>query len=618
MDNPFLQRLHAGPMLADGGMASMLYTEGIDFRRCFEETNLTHPELVQNIHRRYIAAGAEIIEANTFGANRFKLQAYGLEGKVRDINYAGAKIARDAREVTGEAVFVAGSLGPTGLMLKPGVSVAQEEIAAAYQEQIEGLLEGGVDLLTFETFTDVDELALAIRIAHRVCQLPIIAQATFNEDLHTLAGQSVETVVQTLEDAAVDVIGTNCTIGPQGVLDVVSRMLSRTRLPVSAVPNAGFPRHLEGRFFYLSTPQYCADYARQYLDMGARVIGGCCGTTPDHIRAMKEVMETLRPVPSTRSGARVTAVLERAEQEESGQETDDAPTGLARKLRAGKFVMSVELDPPRGANPAKVLAGAAMLKEQGVDCINIGDSPMARVRMSALAMAVLIERKVGLETIIHFTTRDRNLMAIQSELIGAHALGIRNVIALTGDPPRVGDYPSATAVWDVDSIGLISILKRLNAGQDFAGNSIGRATNFFVACAVTPTAPDLSKEKERFRRKLAAGADIVMTQPLYTVEDLDRFLEEFGPIPVPVLLGIMPMQSSRHAEFLHHEVGGIEIPEHLRDRMRLAGERGREVGMAITLEFVSQIKNRVQGVYIMPSFGRYETAGEIVKVLQES
>ena len=617
MEHPFRQRLRGGPILADGAMGTMLYAEGVDYRRSFEEQNLSQPDLVQAIHRNYIAAGAELIETNTFGGNRFKLAAHGLEGRVRDINYAGGKIARDAREVSGEQVFVAGSIGPSGLGLKPGVDVSEAALADAFKEQGEALAEGGVDLLILETFTDVTELATAIRAVQAISDLPIIAQLTFAEDLLTLAGQDIATVVAALKPLDIAALGTNCTIGPQGVLDVVEAMKPLTDLTLSAMPNAGFPKMVDGRYFYLTTPQYCADYTRLLLDAGVTIVGGCCGTTPQHIKLMHEALTTLRPVKTNRPAASVS-VRPVTEEEEGGPTKGEHESQLAKKLAAGKFVTSVELDPPRGSNPAKVLAGAYMLKEQGVDCINIGDSPMARVRMSALAMAVLIQQQAGIEAIIHFTSRDRNLMAIQSDLIGAHALGVRNIIALTGDPPRVGDYPNATAVWDVDSIGLISILKKLNQGQDVSGNSIARPTTFNVACAVTPKAPDVELEKNRFRRKLEAGADLVMTQPLYTVEDLEQFLDEFGPLEVPVLLGILPMQSHRHAEFLHNEVGGIDVPEHLRERMRLAGDRGREEGLNISLEFVTQIKNKVNGVYIMPSFGRYEVAAEIAHALHNS
>ena len=617
MESPFLKRLREGtPVLADGGMGSMLYAEGIDHRRCFDELNLSHPDGVQAVHRRYIAAGAELIETNTFGANRFKLAQYGLEHRVRDINYQGARAAREAREIAGEAVFVAGSLGPSGFAFRPSQVAGPEEVTAAYQEQVEGLLEGGVDLLIFETFTDTNELTAAVQAARRACDLPVVAQLTFTEEMRTLAGQDVAAAVRALEELDLDVIGTNCTVGPQGVLDVVLAMASMTNRPLIAMPNAGLPQVLEGRFIYLSTPSYFGEYASRFREAGVAVLGGCCGTTPQHIEAMRDALAVARPARFGAMELRPAAVEVRELPEEEEAPPAEAPTELARKLKAGDFFISVELDPPKGTNPGKVLAGAAMLKEQGVDCINIGDSPMARVRMSALAMAVRVQREVGIEAIIHFTTRDRNLMAIQSDLIGAHTLGVRNVIALTGDPPRTGDLPHLTAVWDVDSVGFISILKGLNEGRDFTGNSIGTPTSFFVACAVTPKAADMSREKERFRRKLEAGADLVMTQPIYTRDDLEQFVDEFGPIDKPVLLGVLPLQSYRHAEFMHNEVAGIEVPDHLRERMRKAGDRGKEVGLEITLEFITQIKGLANGVYIMPSFGRYEIASEIVKVLR--
>ncbi|MEK7215041.1 MAG: bifunctional homocysteine S-methyltransferase/methylenetetrahydrofolate reductase, partial [Chloroflexota bacterium] len=562
MSHPFLDRLQQGPILADGAMGSMLYAEGVDYRRCFEELNLSQPGAVQEIHRRYIAAGAELIETNTFGGNRFKLAAHNLGDRVRDINYQGARAAREAREVSGEPVFVAGSIGPTGLAYKPGIVTTNDDIAGAFREQTLALLEGGVDLLVFETFSDVEELAIAVHTARSVCDLPMIGELTFSEDLITLSGLDIPGVLRALSGLPLDVIGANCTIGPLAMLDVMAAMAGSGR-KLAAMPNAGLPNLVDGRFIYLSTPQYFAEYAQRFLHLGVQIIGGCCGTTPHHVSAMRDAIAAHRTSLPATGAVSVTLVRDR-EEEEGSTPSETGPTELYRKLKAGKFVISVELDPPKGTNPAKVLAGAAMLKEHGVDCINIGDSPMARVRMSATAMAVLIQQQVGLETIIHFTTRDRNLMAIQSELIGAHALGVRNVIALTGDPPRVGDYPNATAVWDVDSVGLISILTKLNQGSDFSGNSIARPTNYCIAAAVTATAPDRAREKERLRRKIEAGAHLVMTQPLYTSEDLDRFLDEFGPIPVPVLLGILPMQSARHAEFLHNEVGGIEVPQPLR------------------------------------------------------
>ncbi|MBM2827173.1 MAG: homocysteine S-methyltransferase [Dehalococcoidia bacterium] len=613
MRYPFLDRLEKGPILADGAIGSMLYAEGVSYHRCFDELNLTEPALIQGIHKRYLAAGAELIETNTYSANRYKLSHYGLEDKVRVINRQGVRIARESREMVGEWIFVAGAVGPTGLALRPGVSIDPEAITVIFREQMEGLLEGGVDLFVMESFASLEEMRAAISAARSLCDLPLLCQMSFTEDGLTLAGEDPITVVKTLDDLGVDVIGANCTIGPQGTLEILTRMATASQRPLSAMPAAGQPALIDGRFFYLSTPAYFGEYARQFVQAGVSIVGGCCGTTPAHIKAMKEAIMDLQPTAQRVS----VSVLEPAPQIEESVGPKETPTQLAQKLAEGKYVVSVELDPPKGVNPNKVVSGARMLKELGVDTINIGDSPMARVRMSCIAMAHLIQEQAGIEAIIHFTTRDRNLMAIQSELIGAHALGVRNVIALTGDPPRLGDYPNATGIWDVDSIGLISILKKLNEGQDYAGNSLARPTSFFIACALTPQAPDRAKERERLRRKLDAGADIVMTQPLYTIEEVEECLDYFGPIPVPILLGVLPLHSYRHAEFLHNEVPGIFVPDHLRERMRLAGEGAIAEGIEMSHELLSQTRGMVQGTYLMPSFGRYEVVGEVVKRMFE-
>lgn len=610
--HPLLERLRAGPLLVDGAMGTMLYARGVDFREGFEGLNLHRRDLVQGIHRDYIAAGAEAIETNTFGGNRFRLAEHGLADRVRDVNFWGVKIAREAREVAGEPVFVLGAVGPTGVALLPGAPVTPAEIRDAFREQMDALVEAGADALILETFTSLAELRLAYEAARAACDLPVIAQLTFTAEGLTLAGDPPEEAARALDAWGADVIGVNCSVGPQGVYEVVQRMRQMTQRPLSALPNAGFPARVAGRYAYFSTPAYFAEYAKRFAQAGVAMIGGCCGTTPEHIAAMRQAIGTARSghVVATRV---IVAPAAAAEPSDAAQ----GPTELARKLAQKKFVVSVELDPPKGINPSKVLAGARLLRDVGVDCINIGDSPMARVRMSCLATAYLIQQHVGLETIIHFTTRDRNLMGLQSDLMGAHAMGVRNVLALTGDPPSLGTYPGATGVWDVDSIGLIAILKRLNQGEDWAGTSIGRPAAFFVGCAVNPNAEDLAAELERFRRKLDAGADFVMTQPLYDLPTLERFLERTGPIPVPVLLGVMPVQSYKHAEFLHHEVPGITIPDAIRERMRQAGEHGMREGIQLAQEFLAEAQRYVQGVYLMPSFGRYEMVAELVKVLRE-
>lgn len=616
MISPFLERLRRGPILADGATGTMLYAAGISYSRCFEELNLSEREPVLAIHRRYLEAGAELIETNTYSANRFKLAHFGFDDRVRRINLQGVKLAREAREIAGETALVAGAMGPTGLALDPSDRAQVEAIAEAFREQAGGLLEGGADLLILETFGDLNELCVAVRAAQAVSDLPVLAQVALAEDGRTLAGQEVAEVVTALEDLGVAALGANCNLGPQGLHDAVMQMRALTKLPVSVMPNAGLPAYVGGRFIYVSTPAYFADYARVFLQAGVTIVGGCCGTTPEHVAAMRGVVREFRPAAEAERPRveRRGVVLPGPPREEAAPSAP--PTTLAQRLAQGKFVVSVELDPPRGSNPGKVLAGARLMREVGVDCVNIADSPMARVRMSCLAMAYLVQQQTGLETIIHFTTRDRNLMALQSDLLGAHAIGVRNVLALSGDPPSLGSHLKVTGVWDVDSIGLIRILANLNAGQDLAGTSVGRPTNFLIGCSLNPNAPDMDKELVRFHQKLEAGAHFVMTQPFYEVSEWERLLRLSGAIPVPVLAGIMPLQSARHAEYLHNEVPGITIPESARRRMREAGEHGVAEGIAMARDLLDELQHHVQGIYLMPSFGRYEMVGEIVRVLK--
>ena len=589
-------------------MGTQLHAHGVSFERSFDELNLTQPKVVEEIHRAYISAGAELIETNTFGANRIKLTRHGLDGRVRDINFRAVKLAREAREISGEPVFIAGAVGPIGQHLEPIGRITIDQATAAFEEQIAALLEGGADLVVLETFTNLPELLAAIEAARRTSDLPIVAQMTFAEDGLTLSAEEPDQVVQVLQKAGVDVVGVNCGVGPQVALQVLEAMRRQTTPPLSGQPNAGLPARVEGRFFYFATPEYFATFAREAADLGVAYIGGCCGTTPAHISAMRAALRPSKAAATIEPPIRVPAIAL-----DLGPAEETPPTALTQKLRDKAFVVSVEIDPPRGLNPSKCIAGAQLVKDAGADAVNIGDSPMARVRMSALSLALMIQHEVGVETLIHFTSRDKNLMALQAELIGAHALGIRNIIALTGDPPRIGDYPSATGVWDVDSIGLIKILQRLNEGYDWLGTSIGRPANFTIACAVNPSADDLEKEIDRFRQKIEAGAHLAMSQPLYDRQTLERFLERTGPLPIPFLLGVLPLQSSRHAEFMHNEVPGIVIPETLRARMRAAGENSIAEGLDQARTLIRNTNDLVQGVYLMPSFGRYEVVAELVR-----
>jgi len=610
MKHPFIKALEERVILGDGAMGTLLVNRGARHNSCLEALVIESPDLVRRIHEDYIAAGADFIETNTFGANRFRLAKHGRAGQVREINFRAARLARDAREISGHPVFVAGAIGPTGALLAG--EARPPEVREALREQTLALLEGGVDLLILETFPDIAELREAILAVKESCDLPVIAQVTFQRDRRTVGGEPPEEVANAASSLGADVAGINCSAGPQTALEVVEQMAAHTSIRISAMPNAGLPKYVDRQLVYPSTPEYFGEYTRKLVEAGANVVGGCCGTTPEHVAKMRESLDQ----EWNRKGR--VQVIERPLAALEVTPGPDKPRTMREKLRAGEFLVSVELDPPRGLNPRKAIEGAAYLKGLGADCINIGDSPMARVRMSAIALAVLLQQRVEIEPIIHFTSRDRNLMAIQSDLLGAHALGIRNVIALTGDPPSSGDYSRATGVWDVDSIGLIKILKMLNSGVDWAGNSIGKATEFFVACAANPTADDVEQELDRVRRKLEAGADVLMTQQIYSAEILESFLERLGPVDVPLLVGIMPLQSSRHAEFIHNELAGVFVPHDVRERMRLAGENGIAEGITQARELLEAIRPMAQGVYLVPSFGRVEIVGELVQAAKQA
>jgi len=614
MLSPFLDRLlEPAPVLFDGAMGTQLHARGVPFQRCFDELNLQQPDLVQRVHRAYIDVGAEVIETNTFAANRAQLAPFGLADKVREINLRGVKIAREAKEVSGQNVFIAGSVSSIGQPLAPVGVLSLAEARAIFVEQIECLLEGGVDLLVLETFGGIIELREAVLAALAVStDLPVVTSLSLVSD-----GACSETNAQLAEAVAeltalnVTAVGVNCGGGPQAALDALETIRQHTNSPILAMPNAGYPTLVGGRHHYVATPDYFADSARRLISRGASLVGGCCGTAPEHIAAMRSAISELAPTPCAPKYSLRQSSPDPLPIQIRGEPEQETP--LARKIREDKFVISVEVDPPRGLNPTKMLEGSRLIQQAGADCVDIGDSPMARVRMNCIAFAALVEQQVGLETLIHFTTRDRNAMALQSDLLGAHALGIRNVIALTGDPPRAGVKPQATGVWDVDSIGFIKIIKQLNQGMDWAGNSIGRPTQFFVACALNPMASDLGLELERFHRKVEAGADIAITQPLYDLEQLYRFLDRVPNPTIPIIVEIMPLQSYKHAEFCHNELDGVVIPESLLRSMQEAGERGLEIGLRHAHEFLREVQPLVQGVLFVPSFHRYEMVCELVR-----
>jgi methionine synthase I (cobalamin-dependent)/5,10-methylenetetrahydrofolate reductase len=633
MEHALLEQLRQRPLLCDGAMGTLLYARGIGYEQCFDALNVTQPELIQGIHREYISAGAQIIETNTFGANRARLDAFGLGEQVREINLRAARLAREAREVSGQHVFIAGAIGPTGRPLQAPDEQRLDELRAFFREQAEALIDGGVDLLILETFTSLTELRQAVLAAQECGAVPVVAQMSFYEDGHTLSGQSAARVATVLADLGVAVIGANCSVGPAGTLDVLQEMIASlkqnddqfTTHLFSAQPNAGLPARIGNRFFYMATPDYFADYAVRFAEAGVHLIGGCCGTTPRHIAAMRKALDELYGAPQSAAIMHETGAAGNNGQSAGVQLLEEdvilprqgTPTGLQEKLAAGKFVVSVELDPPKGLNPAKILEGAARLQKIGVDCINIGDSPMARVRMSCIATARLIQDHLGMETIIHFTTRDRNLMALQSELLGAHALSIRNILALTGDPIRAGDYPNTTGVWNVDSVGLIRVMHGMNAGHDAADAAIGTGASFHIGAALNlnMTDEETEQEIEKYRRKIEAGAHFIMTQPIYELSPLLRFLDRAGKPPVPLLLGSMPLHSSRHAEFLHNEVPGITIPNDVRARMKAAGEHGHEEGLRLAQELLEAARPYIQGVYLVPSYGRYDIVSKLAELL---
>jgi methionine synthase / methylenetetrahydrofolate reductase (NADH) len=627
----FRTRLAARPLLADGGMGTLMFSRGVPQGASLDELVVSRPELVGAAHREYLEAGAELIETLSLGANRRRLALYGLEHEVGRLNRRAAQVAREAREVSGRDAYVGGSVGPIAPPSRSATRPRDQSARAIFREHIDGLLEGGADLLVLETFSDLDQLLLAIEEAHQAADVPVIASLTFGEDLALADGTSPERASAALAAAGVDVVGVNCGAGPSASIDALARMgrPGDAAAFFSIMPNAGLPQRLEGRFVYAAGAEYFASVTPRMLAVGARIVGGCCGTTPAHVAAMRDVLAT---PPATADVQAPPAIGEKPKAspsalvlERSGTDGNErpAPTRLAELLAARRFVVSVEIDPPRSVRIERTITAARLLHEAGVDVVNISDSPMARVRMGAFAVAFGIQHDLDLECLVHCTTRDRNLMALESELLGAHALGVRNIIALTGDPPRVGDYPNGTGVWDVDSIGLIDILTRLNRGEDQSGSPIGQAAGFTIACALNPTAADAASEWDRLERKLAAGAHLVMTQPLYSVQQVEAMFDEArrrfgqGGFPVPVLLGVLPLVSVRHAEFLHNEVPGITIPDEARAAMHAAGERGSELGIEMADELLTTVESELAGTYIMPSFGRYEQCAGLVRRIRE-
>ncbi len=602
-----------GPILCDGAMGTMLYAKGIFINRCYDELNVAAPDLIREIHHAYLQAGAEIIETNTFGANAFRLARHSCAERVRDFNLAGVKLARE--EAKTFDAMVAGSVGPLGIRIEPLGKTSLEEAYAAFFEQISALVEGGVNLLILETFGYLNELEQALRAARAVnANVPVIAQVTIDEDGNCLDGSAPEHFGVKLTEWGADVVGCNCSVGPVAMLDVMERVRRVTDAALSAQPTAGVPRSVEGRNIYLCSPEYMANYAREFVAAGVTVVGGCCGTTPEHIAAMKGILRAdvakmasaqVVPAPKVEAAAIAPPLAERSK--------------LGAKLTAGEFATMVEIVPPRGTNIGREIEGAKFLKSVGVDAVNIPDSPRASARMSNQALALLITQQVGIEPVLHYTCRDRNVLSIQSDLLGACAIGIRNLICITGDPPRMGNYPDATAVFDVDSIGLVNIVHNLNRGLDLGNNPVGASTGFVIGVGANPGSPNLEEEIRRFEYKVEAGAEYVVTQPVFDVSLLENFLERIEHCRIPVVAGIWPLTSLRNAEFMKNELR-VAVPDPILRRMEQApsAELARAEGIAIAREMLVAVRPMVQGAQISAPLGRYSSAVDVLEALGSS
>ncbi len=585
--------------VVDGAMGTMLYGRGVFVNVCFDELAVRQPDLVRDIHREYVRAGAEVIETNTFGANQFKLAHYGLGDETERINTAAARIAKEA---AGTQAAVVGAIGPLGVRLEPFGELSLADARAAFGRQARGLVEGGVDGFILETFADLNEIRAALEAVRGVSDLPIIAQMTVGEDGLTAYGTAPETFGPALVAAGADVVGVNCSVGPQTILEVVERLAAVVQVPVSAQPNAGLPREVADRKIYMASPEYVAEYARRMVEAGARFVGGCCGTTPDHTKAMKSYVRSVAPLHVN--------VVSPTENTPAG--ADPIPLGqrsrYGGKLARGEFITTVEIVPPRGTDPAPMFDQCRALKAAGVDAVNVPDGPRAQSRMGALLSGLMIEREVGIETVVHYACRDRNLLGMLSDLLGAAAAGLRNLLLVTGDPPKMGPYPDATAVFDIDSIGLTNLVAQLNRGLDPGRNPLGKPTSFVIGVGCNPATVDPERELRRLAWKVEAGAEFAITQPVFDVAQLDRFLKQVESFKIPIIAGIWPLVSLRNAEFLANEVPGVTVPESVLTRMRIASDKGKEAALAegvlIGREMLAAVRDRVQGAQVSAPLGR--------------
>jgi methionine synthase I (cobalamin-dependent)/5,10-methylenetetrahydrofolate reductase len=614
MPGNFLARLKASPVLCDGAMGTLLYSKGIFINRCYDELNVSQPDLIRGIHHEYLQAGAEVIETNTFGGNAIRLERHGLRDKVHEINFHGARLAKEAAKSFD--AWVAGAVGPLGIRIEPLGKTSFQEARDIFREQIAALLEGGVDILILETFGYIDELHQAIHAARELDpRVPIVAQVTLDEDSNCLDGSTPEIFAPRIEEWGADVIGCNCSVGPVTMLDSVERIRAATTLPLSAQPNAGIPRSVEGRNIYLCSPEYMASYARKFVTAGVRLVGGCCGSTPEHIRVMKSALR------ATQARARTADTTAKAQPTSPVVASTplEQRSRLGAKIARGEFLTMVEIVPPKGTNIQKELEGAKFLKTVGVDAINIPDSPRASARMSNQALSLLLQQQAGIEAILHYTCRDRNVLCIQSDLLGAAAIGIRNLICITGDPPKMGGYPDATAVFDVDAIGLVNIVHNLNRGLDIGGNPMGAGTGFVIGIGANPGVPNIDEEIRRFEYKVEAGAEYAVTQPVFDLSLLEAFLRRIEHFKIPVVAGIWPLVSARNAEFMKNELR-VSVPESIMDRMTRAAspEAAREEGISIARDMLIAVRHMVQGAQISAPQGKYAAAVDVLEALGSS
>ena len=607
----FNERLQNEIIVFDGGTGTYLYDKGVFINRCFEEMNLTNPELVTEVHRDYINAGADVIETNTFGANRYRLATHGLESKVYELNFRGAQLAKS---VATNTVLVAGAIGPLGIQIEPLGKLSYDEVKEAFGEQVKGLLDGGVDIIIFETFSMVEEIVQGVRAVRELnADIPIIAQVTINSEGNLLSGETLERFVETISPYQINAIGMNCSEGPKLMLESLEQLRGLTTLPLSVQPNAGLPQNIGGRNLYMTSPEYMAEYAKRFIQTGASIVGGCCGTNPSHIKAIRRAVQALQPV------KRMDVKIESLKIEIPSEVhvwPQEKKSRLSNMIVHGKFVKLVELVSPKGISAAKEITKARTLFDHGIDAINIPDGPRASARMSALAMAVQIHNEVGIEPVLHIACRDRNIIGMQSDLLGAWALGIHNILAITGDPPKLGNYPDATAVFDVDSVGLTNLISRLNHGLDFVNNPIGEPTGFSIAVGVNPGAINLDEELRRLDRKIQAGAEYMITQPVFDLRILEKFLKRTEQLRLPVLCGIWPLILYRNAEFMNNEVPGASVPADILERMRKTNskEAAFHEGITIAMETYQHVRSEVNGVQISAPLGRVDA---VLMVIEE-